>query len=215
MNLHDFCKKYDILLDERIDLVSSYALNKMSHSKNQHHDVLHVYRMFDDLGHLLDLNKKLLNKINFQVLLPAICWHDIWISKKQANSFLELLWHQLLEGRGSSRLFSLYAKELIPSSLVNQIAYCIRKHSSIQFLPTFNLEAKILADLDKLEMWNICRFLDKDKTIVSKKSLYSKYLVRAYYKYSWYVGLSFSELNPRFEVLKNNYLSKLLDSAMD
>ncbi len=211
MNLPDFCHKYNISLDDRTHAVSSYALKKMSHSKNQHHDVEHVYRMFDDLSHLLDINPKLLKKINFQVLLPAICWHDVWISRRQTNGFLELLWHQFLEGRGSANLFSLYAKEIIPPSLVDQIAYCIRKHSSIQFLPTFNLEAKILADLDKLEMWNICRFLDKDKTMVSKKSLYSKYLVRAYYKYSWYAGLSFNELNPRFSVLKKNYLSKLID----
>ncbi len=211
MNLRGFCNKHDILLDDSIYKISLVGIKEMKSCENQHHDVSHVYRIFDELDHLLKINPKLLNKINFQVLLPAICWHDIWISKQQANSFLKLLWHQLLEGRGSAKIWSLYAKETISPSLVIQISYCIRKHSSVQLLPTFSLEAKILADLDKLELWNICRFLDKDKTIVSQKSLYSKYIVRAYYKYSWYAGLFLSELNPRFSVLKNDYLSKLIN----
>ena len=32
---------------------------------------------------MLNKNKEIKNKINFDILLLAVCWHDVWISNKK------------------------------------------------------------------------------------------------------------------------------------
>lgn len=181
----------------------------MSQSVDPHHDRHHVEKMLSDLDYLLKSVPNLVSEINFTVLLPAICWHDIWISKQKTKSLLQLIAQQIVEGRKSANIFNHYSKKLLPSKQVQDVAYCIRKHSSFQIIPPFTIEAKILIDLDKLELWNVYRFLGKRNTLQSEKVLFTRYIVRFYYSYSAKISLYFRELESHLHELEEKFWKEM------
>lgn len=209
MKLPAFLTKHQIILSRPILAASMAGLKLMSKSKDPHHNDSHIYHILSNLSYLLSSIPGLKQKIKFEILIPAICWHDVWIANHTAHNLFELLLHQAVEGRQSAKMWTNYASRIFNSAYVSQVAYCIRKHSSLQFLPPFNLEAKILIDLDKLEVWNIYRFLGHRQTLVSQREFFTRYLVRLYYLYSWYAGLYFRVLENRL-----NKLSTLLWTAI-
>jgi hypothetical protein len=85
----------------------------------------------------------------------------------------KLLYENIYDGKGSEKMFRAYAKEIrLRIELLEPIAYCIRSHSSVSSLfPKSRvitntaklrrigvIEARVLRDLDALEVWNIDRF---------------------------------------------------------
>ena len=149
-------------------------------------------------------------KIDFQVLLLSICWHDVWISKRIPKNLIHLTFHQIVEGLGSALIFKKYAlKAKLNKKLLRSVYYAIRKHSSFQVIPPFTLEAKILIDLDKLELWNNYRFFNSKLSMVSNKEFYQKYLVRFYYFYSSKVGLYFKALDKNFRRKMNTFWKEI------
>jgi hypothetical protein len=209
MNIDQFVSKYNIALDPEIYAACFDGIEVMGKSIDPHHNNSHVDNLLNYLDILLISNPAVGKTIDYNILLPAICWHDVWVSQRQAKSPMELVIHQIAEGRGSANMWNKYAQGKMSSDYVNRIRYCIRKHSSLQLLPTFTIEAKILIDLDKLDLWNIARFLGKDKHLASQKKLYSRYIVQAYYQYSWYAGLYFAELNNQLDLLRNMFWAEI------
>lgn len=209
MLLQDFTKKHNIQLQLEINSLCLLGIKFMDEGNDLHHDSNHIHNILDHLDFLLNAKPKLKDHINFSTLLPSICWHDVWIAKQKPKNILDLIRHQIVEGEESAKLWLSHSQHLLPENHTSDVYYCIRKHSSVQFLPAFTLEAKILCDLDKLELWNIKRFLNKNNTIASHKKLYSKYIVRLYFQYSWYTGLYFSELDTKLNFLRNNFYSEL------
>lgn len=209
MTIDDFIGKHNIQIDNETYLACKCGIEIMRNSIDPHHNEEHVNKIFDNLSYLLDSVPNLVTHIDFGVLLPAICWHDTWISRHQAENIFHLGYLQIVEGRKSAKMWLDYSKDKLNKVQVNMTHYCIRKHSSLQIIPRYTLEAKILIDLDKLEVWNIYRFLNKKKTLVSQKKLYGKYIVRFYYQYSWYAGLYFRELETRLNILKDSFWNEL------
>lgn len=209
MKLIDLLAKHQIKLADNVHIACQRGIDLMSDGTDPHHNDNHVYRIFDHLDYLLIATPKLRSLISFDILIPAICWHDVWISKHTAHNIFELIYFQLVEGRKSASSWLEYSSNLLELDHINNIHYCIRKHSSVQLVPPTTLEAKILIDLDKLEVWNINRFIKKENTLVSHKELYSKYIVRFYFQYSWYSGLYFRELDKILNTLRNNFWTEL------
>lgn len=120
----------------------------MSQSPDPIHDHHHIGRILKQLGWFLKSHAK---KPNFEILLPAICWHDVWKGRRQSLNPIKLFYYQLYEGIGSWRIFQKHQKDL-PANLAAQIGYAIRKHSQFQFFSLKTFEAKILRDLDDLDI---------------------------------------------------------------
>lgn len=133
-----------------------YGMMKVS--KDPYHDHTHVDRMLADLQRFLD-HKKEQNKVNPEVLLLSTAWHDSWKSGRVAGNEIELLYHQFMDGLGSVALFEAAAKKQgLEKDLTQQVSYAIRKHAHFQFLPVQTEEAKLLRDLDDLDLWSVERF---------------------------------------------------------
>ncbi|RJQ37332.1 hypothetical protein C4559_03760 [Candidatus Microgenomates bacterium] len=157
----------------------------MEKSKDPLHNQFHVFRILDDLNAFLKENKEIdINKINYEVLLLSICWHDTWKSKRFPGS-IGLLFYQLIkDGTGSMALFKRYAKKTtLDKEILKETKYAIKKHGEFQILPRKTLESKILKDLDLLEKWSLERLkpLEKKYLVPEKINLKLLRLAKFYF----------------------------------
>jgi hypothetical protein len=209
MKLVRFIKNNHIKLSPKIFGLCQTALNLMKSTGDVVHGIKHIESILKNLDFLIK-DKKLKKKINFSILLRSICWHDVWISGKKTGNIPKLIYFQFIEGLKSAYIFKSYAKKVnLEKSLTTNVFYAIRKHSSFQILPTFQMEARILVDLDKLEIWNHVRFFDPKAEFLSKKEFYQKYLVRFYYFYNSKIGLYFKELDRTFKRSVKKFFSQI------
>ncbi len=142
-------------LSDPVLQLSTRGLEVMSKSKDPYHDVTHAERMLQDFSFMLKKDEHLLSMINPEVVVLSICWHDSWKAGRLARNNLELLYHQFWDGLGSVRIFERAAKTAhLKAELRSEVSYSIRKHAHFQFLPIRTLEAKILRDLDDLDLWS-------------------------------------------------------------
>ena len=160
MTLNRFLQEHSFVSLTRGTLMACReGLKLMSQSLDPLHNLAHIERILDNLDRFINESREVKwKKVNFDVLLLAICWHDIWKSQRLATSGKKLVYYHLAEGLGSMRFFSRNSHSWnISPQTVKKAKLAIRKHSALQFLPTRNLEAKILKDMDKLEEWSIDR----------------------------------------------------------
>lgn len=131
------------------------ALDLMGKSDDPMHDIHHVSSMLNNLSVWLKSQEgmRIRPYINFDILILSICWHDTWKASKKSPNLLNIIYYQLYEGIGSSKLFKKYAHDL-DDEVIDKVSYAIRKHSQFQILPRKTLESKILRDLDLIEMWD-------------------------------------------------------------
>ena len=169
--LQDFLNKNKIKISKYAMSMCEEGVFRMTNNPDPHHSKAHVLGLLKELEKLIknegSLNKK---NINFDVLLTSICWHDVWIgSCEQTDRLSVFIYKHLWEGAKSKDLFLQYAKNIkLPKKFVDDVAYCVLKHSRwSQYLPKtiqkilFQLkivEAKILCDIDTLDMWSNRRF---------------------------------------------------------
>ncbi len=192
-------------------LLCKAGLKIMSLAKDKSHGVYHIYHLFDNLDYLINSNKEVKDKINFETLIMAICWHDVWISNQNPKSVLQIIYYQMIEGIRSANMFNDEASKIRLDILTKgMVRYVIRKHSSFQVLPAFLIEAQILFDLDKIEMWNYKRFFKFGTEMVGKKEFYQKYIVRFYLSYSEKMGLYFKDLEKVFKKNSRNFWKKVM-----
>lgn len=154
----------DIKLSPKILKLCTEGERLMSQSPDPIHDHHHIGRILRQLDRFLKSHTK---RPDFEILLPAICWHDVWKGKRQSLNPVKLFYHQLYEGIGSWRIFQKHRANL-PAGLAAQIGYAIRKHSQFQFFPLKTFEAKILRDLDDLDIVSAKRLrplLEKRKSV--------------------------------------------------
>ena len=92
------------------------------------------------------------------MLLLAICWHDVWRTKRFPLNIISFIFNHSHEGTGSMSMFSQIAAVFdLDKRLIRSVRYAIRKHSGLQFKRLTTLEAKILKDMDSLEEWSLSR----------------------------------------------------------
>jgi len=180
------------------------------------HNQNHVYSILDSLSEFLDQNAEVkLSRIDFDALLPAICWHDIWKSTKNPAKKRAVIFHNVAEGIGSMRLFSRYAARFpLTLTQTSKIKYAIRKHSSFQILPKRTLEARILYDLDSLELWSFPRILQAvEKLGGIEKINPSLFFVAKFYFDHWMMKKTGSRMyfewsRKKFQVRRRQFLQQ-------
>lgn len=148
-----------IKLSRSVFSACNFAINYMAEGTDPLHNQYHVLRIVSDLVTMHQECQDIeWEKINFDVLLLSICWHDAWISHFNPQSKKSGTFGRVYEGYGSMRLFNKWGKKFsLPPLLMKKVKYCIRKHSLVQIFPRLSTEAKILHDLDKLDEWSIDR----------------------------------------------------------
>lgn len=161
MQLDQFLEKRNIILSPAVEKVCREGIERMRSSKDPHHSDRHVYGLLDELDSFLD-NEKI--AIDFSVMIPAVCWHDVWKSTRQQSTNIPLLiFEQLYDGFGSAKEFKRYAQEnALTKKHEKAIIYCILKHSQISywlklqylFAPK-TLEARVMRDIDELDRWSL------------------------------------------------------------
>lgn len=169
MKLDEFIVKNKINIAGQVILMCEAGIEIMRKSKTPNYDERHIFSIFLNLDRFLDEEKGAdKSKINFEVLLLAICWHDVWKTKRFPLNLISLLFYQMREGIGSMDMFSQVAEVFgLDKRLIRAVRYAIRKHSSLQFFPIKTLEGRILKDMDSLEEWSLERV----------KSLKEEYLI--------------------------------------
>jgi len=164
MKLDQFLEKRKLTLSSSTEDACKEGIERMRISKDPHHSDRHVYGLLDELDMFLDNEE---SKIDFSVLIPAICWHDVWKStRKQSTNIPFFVFEQLYDGHGSVKLFKKYAKESsLTKDHAENITYCIAKHSQISHWVNMQnvfllrtVEAKIMRDIDELDRWSLACF---------------------------------------------------------
>jgi hypothetical protein len=172
VQLTEFLQQNNIDLPQELIDLCHEGIAYMRDSLDVNHNHTHVELLLDNLTQFLKYEPEI--KLNYPILLPAICWHDVWkASRVMGTGKIKLLYENIYDGKGSEKMFRAYAKEIrLRIELLEPIAYCIRSHSSVSSLfpksrvitNTAKLrrigvaEARVLRDLDALEVWNIRRF---------------------------------------------------------
>lgn len=141
------------------ELLANLGMERMRLSKDPYHDWTHSERMLQDFAFLLKEQPELEQKISPEVVILSICWHDTWKAQRLASNSLQLLYHQFMDGMGSAQLFLREsAGKGLDESVRAAVFYAIRKHAQFQLFPTRTFEAKILRDLDDLELVSHARW---------------------------------------------------------
>lgn len=166
MTLKEFITKYHLALSPPLLHACQEGLRRMNISRDPFHDNSHVTGILANLDQFLTENRELsISKINFPVLLLAICWHDVWKSQGNFTNRKNTVFREFYEGVGSMRIFSKSSNGFsLPPDVIRKTKYAIRKHSTFQLFPKRTLESKILYDMDSLEVWDFGRLkkaLDK------------------------------------------------------
>jgi hypothetical protein len=163
MELSEFLQKHNLQLNQQTKKLFDAGLKIMSKSRDLVHEREHVLDILSLLDQLIQNEKSIdLSRINLDVLLPAIVWHDVWMAvKPMSSSIPKYIFERLYEGAGSARMFMQQASLIdVDRETCDQIARCVRRHSylftnkiSLRLIKPKRLEIKILQDLDRLDLW--------------------------------------------------------------
>jgi hypothetical protein len=142
-----------IKISKTVLMLCKVGETKMRNSIDPLHDEHHIGRLLNNLKFFLKKHKNH-QKINFEILLLSICWHDVWKAKRQTLNPIKLIYYQLYEGIGSLLIFSKNSVGLLPNDIIAEVNYAIRKHSQFQLFSLTSIESKILKDIDDLDVLN-------------------------------------------------------------
>lgn len=159
MTVNRFLSLHKITLLPGVKDACNFGLEYMSEAIDPMHNQYHPQRILDDLHRMRRECREIdWSKVDFNVLLMSICWHDVWVSRWNPKSKKKGAVGRFYEGIGSMRVLNKKSKELhLDPKIIKKVKYSIRKHSYLQFIPRLTIESKILHDLDKLEEWSIKR----------------------------------------------------------
>ena len=212
MTLEEFLEKRGIRLTDELRRVCLDGIALMRKARDPMHAGTHIEELLSYLDTFLTEEQSIdPAKLDYSILLPALCWHDVWKSgRTNTSNLLVLKFEQVWDGFGSKRRFFRYARgSSLDRELVKKIGATVYLHA-----PLFQLfwserrlakayrhrpEAKILRDLDRLEFWSLSRidhfereFLDEDSLLLNPKLLrmgrwgYDSFVAKtAHFFYSW------------------------------
>ena len=153
MTFQKFLSKEKISLPAESLQLCQQGLRHLAEVADHFHGLKHVESILTKLSQLLQ-QETFPRKIRFDILLPAIVWHDCWKAGRRSQFPLTLLFDQLWDGHGSYWLFRSATKHSrVPLRIRQIISHTIRDHSWLALEDHASLEYKILHDLDGLEEW--------------------------------------------------------------
>lgn len=207
MKLEEFNQKYRNSKKDDVWKASKEAVEIMKKSHDPVHDIKHVENVFKNLDLILtNLNKP---KIDFDVLMLSVCWHDVYKASNWHGNIIQIIYRHIVEGIASAHIFNKGSKKYsLPAETVKGVCYAIRKHSQIQFTPRKTIEAKLLDDADKIDALNYERLKNtRFEEIIFSKKIYIKIAI-SYFE-SKKNRSYFSENTPIFNDQKNDFLAYL------
>lgn len=170
MKFEELLNKSNISISDFARQVCSEGIVRMEQNPDPHHNSHHLQGLFIELYLLLQSEPSLRAEIKFDILLSAICWHDVWKGgHSQTHSFFVFLFRELWDAPGSYFAFKKWMSEpsitaRIPENFSKEVGYCILMHSRItnylppliekRLFPLKSLEAQVLFDLDTLDSWS-------------------------------------------------------------
>ena len=159
MKFDEFIVKNKINLSDETVRMCEAGIEISRKSVSPLYDERHTFGILGNLDKLLKESGEIeKTKINLNVLLLAVCWHDVWKTKRFPLNILSLILNQAREGVGSMGMFSNVAEAFgLDPATAKKTKYAIRKHSSLQIFPLKSVESKILKDMDGLEEWSLDR----------------------------------------------------------
>jgi len=139
-------------MKEKIQKLIDEATLVMSESKDILHNKGHISRMIGDWN---VLSTKIDEKIDCDVVMLAICWHDTWLATVNLPGILGTLFEYVYEGIGSMLMFNKAARRVgLDEKTRKAVAYAIKNHPGLPTSKHKIIEAKILWDVDNLETWS-------------------------------------------------------------
>lgn len=208
MKLDNFLSKNNIELPRNIYLLCKKGIEIMKRGTDTRHNEKHVYAIFNDLDRFLNEQKVIdINKINFQILLLGISWHDTWRASKEQTNIFFIYYHTLIHGLAATRLFKNHAKQVnLNPKLIKKVNYAIRKHTQFQFMSLNTIEAKILRDLDQLQLWSIERIRPSvEKYLIPGKENVTMMKLAKFYYLKFMINANNSKLHfywSKYEFIK-------------
>jgi hypothetical protein len=167
---------------QKIKILLDKAVEFMTNTRDASHGMDHINRLLQETNRFF---KSTENKfeVDREVLLLALYWHDVWKSQIKPN-WGNYLFLQLYDGLGSMLMFKKYARMVsLPPEMIRSVSYAIRKHSTFQGLPRKSMEAKLLWDMDTLDIWNSQRtqavFEDLGSINITAFDSYIRYMKKA------------------------------------
>jgi len=226
MELQEFLTKSEICFPDSILALCEEGIEIMRSTVDPIHNEEHIFRILHDLDRFLKEEDQIdQSKINFEILLLSICWHDVWKSGRFPTNPISLLLDQILEGSGSARIFAKRARTTsLGTRLVRSVVYSIRKHSRFQILSIKTPEAKILKDLDNLEEWSLEKLNSLKEKFLIPDQIKPKLLKLAKFWFDYFMakttdsGFHFQWSKAEFAKRKELYLkevNKLLEEYGD
>lgn len=200
---------------EKIQQLIDEATLIMSESKDLLHDKGHISRMITDWNTLSD---KINEKVDCDVVVLAICWHDTWLAKNNLPSILGTLFEYVYEGVGSMLLFNKAAKRVgLDEKLRKAVASAIKNHPGLPTSKHKTIESKILWDVDNLETWSWERLVGmyKEKTRKKKKIILTKTYFEVVMKKRLSDRLYFDWSKKEFDKRKEVFLEKVKQYKKD
>lgn len=181
MLLKNFVEQNRLKVDSKYLDLAEEGFRIMKRSRDIRHDHEHVAEIIQLLEKFVKNEKSVNHKeIDFDVLLPSICWHDVWLTyRDQVNSIKSLILERTYEGLGSSKLFKKHLeKKRDDFPKAGDISMIISLHADYKFLPFLkiaklfyrNIELKILTDLDTISALSINRIKRIKKRYMKKHS---------------------------------------------
>lgn len=214
MKLPEFIRKNKVTISCDYNNLCIKGIELMKKSVDKHHSDIHVYGLLDELHKFIDFESSIDKEdLDFEILLPAICWHDVWKStKNQTNRILTLIFEQIYEGFGSTLMFEKETKNL-KLEKARAISRLILFHPGYEFLPGLyalihkrykSKELLILNDLDRLDSLNVKRLRDYAGRYMKKGNTSPK-LFRIAYFWIKNVTLKKNSNNFHFTYSKNQF----------
>lgn len=153
MNLQQFTEKYRVRLSKKTSIACKEGITRMANGKDTLHIKEHIFGLLDLLDNFFNESNQIkFEQIDFNVLLPAICWHDTWKATQNPKSKWALLFGLIYEGQGSCKIFKKWAlSNNFSSENIKSICRAIKLHNTLGlqlFIKHKSLESKILWDLD-------------------------------------------------------------------
>ena len=154
----------------------------MTNSKDPGHGLDHISNLLEETDRFFKFTGTKF-KIDHDILLLSLYWHDVWKSQIKPN-WRNYLFLQLYEGLGSMFMFRTYARSVdLAPEMIRSVSYAIRKHSAVQGLRAKTLEAQLLWDVDTLDIWNTKRtraaLQNMGRIHISAFDAYIRYVKRA------------------------------------
>ncbi len=172
MNFTKYIEDHGYEISPEVLELCVIGLRRMDASCDPLHLRSHIDDMFQELPSLLATVPRIGLRVDYEVLLLAIIWHDVWKAKVPSTSFLSLIVNNIVEGHFSAYIFLQEARRFgLKVTTIFQVMHAITYHSVFFPLGKRTYELMILYDLDTLELWNMKRMIRVEDTFIGRSGL--------------------------------------------